>query len=515
MSTQQRLKHEKSLQGYHRSIGGSAGRGTFGGPSINRPTNMPRRSDVDVVVRTPGQFANSVQQDNVSIYIDDDATIELNGSIDMGSGVTIVSGYCDPSVPGRGGEIVCGENGHRLLTSKYGEAPSLWGVSFRGPELEYFDPDHTASDFSEKQSTGLFCYDSSGVLEVIGCEFRGWTMAGLEIGARNHETTARVRRSSFHHNLMEHLGYGVELYNGDLSMDRCFLDRCRHGISGFGYSTCSWSLTNSVVGPGPWAGHALDMHKLANNLSDGDETAGGDILVRRCSLMSTDDIGGYGQEAFALRGVPAGEARIDKCHFWHDSKPTETNVQGQAYRQEWDSWKNFYVEDCVFGASNLTDGVGAPRARKANEDDDEPEQEDPSGQPNETMPQLMIHGRGPSGEYRIEVDGDVSPGPTMDKVESINDLGDNRHEITGRISHATDSFELADDATPLSASIDVPARITIDGDDRTAELVGPGASIRFDEQQGQLNHLQAQLDKLRLWAAELGDALSFSAGDDG
>lgn len=504
------LSHESPLQGYARNIGGSAGSGTHGGQSTARPKNMPRRQDCDQIVRTPSQFANSVQEDDTSVYID--KTIDMsryvrrNGGIDMGSGVIIVGGYCDPSIDGRGPEIVCKTNGHRLLTSCYGEAPSLWGVSMRGPQLDYVDPDHEADDFSDKQSTGLFCYDDRGTFTVVGCEFRGWTMAGLEVGAKSHETTAEVRRSSFHHNLMEHLGYGVQHYSGDLSLDRCFLDRCRHGISGFGYPSCSWSLSNSVVGPGPWAGHALDMHKLANNLSSGDETAGGDILIRRCSLMSTDDVGGYGQEAFALRGVPTGEARIERTHFWHESQPTETNVQGNAYRQEWESWQNFYVENCAFGAANLTDGVGAPRASN---DRDEPNEPEP------TMQRLKIRGLGGpgvNGDYSVVVHGGVESTKENEPTEQIEDIDGERTRISGNMWGGVDVFLLADDALPVSAELETPCVIWLDETNITGALTGVETSQRFSEQQSRLEDVQNQVVEVREWASSLSDSLSNLGG---
>lgn len=507
------LTHEEPLQGYHDSIGGYAD----GTSSIDRPSDMPRRSECDVVARTPAQFANSVQEDNTSVYID--KTIDMsryvrkNGGIDMGSGVTIVGGYCDPAIDGRGPEIVCEANGHRLLTSCYGEAPSLWGVSMRGPQLDYVDPDHTADDFDDKQSTGLFCYDDNGTFEVVGCEFRGWTMAGIESGAKSHETTTEIRRSSFHHNLMEHLGYGVQLYSGDVSMDRCFLDRCRHGISGFGYPNCSWSLTNSVVGPGPWAGHALDMHKLANNLSDGDETAGGDILIRRCSLMATTDVNGSDQETFALRGVPTGEARIERTHFWHESQPTETNIQGNAYRQEWESWQDFYVEDCEFGAANLTDGIGAPRSRQGHEDDDDPVEDDPSGQPggNQPMQRLKIRGLGGpgvSGDYEIVVHGDAEDTDENEPAEQIEDIDGERTRITGNMWGGVDVFLLDDDALPVRAELETPCVIWLDETNITGALVGVDAAQRFDDQ-------QSEIDSIRDWVNSRLESLRIVSGGDG
>lgn len=508
------LEHEKPLDGYAVRIGGSAGSGTHGGESIGRPTGMPREQDCDQTVRDETQFINSVQEDDVSLFIPHETTIDLskhinqNGTIEMGSGVELVSTFCDPDYPGRGGEIVSQTNGHRVLRSRYGEAPTLWGVSFRGPRMDYFDPDHNASDFLDKQSTGLFCYDTEGTLKIVGCEFRGWTFAGLEIGAKEHVTDAEIRRCSFHRNQMEHLGYGAEIYNGDVMFDSCFFDRCRHGIAAFGYPTCSWTLKNSVVGPGPWSGHGLDMHKLANSIDDeeflkqfkyGGETAGGDILIERCSLMSTWDRAGYGQEAFALRGIPTGKAEIKKSHFWHESKPTAADVQGNAYRQEQDDWKNFYVENNVFGADALEDGdVGAPRAKKAHEDDDSIEEEDPSGapsKPDNMTQQLSVHGQGDPGKYTIGIIGDVSNQSWTESSDKLRDMGDGIVEISGEIRRGGfDGYELAEGASAEYAMTDTRIVITENGSDITHELLGAGMAQSLADLQAEIDKLHTKLD---------------------
>lgn len=516
------LEHEEPLEGYHRTIGGSAGQGTHGGTDIDRPSGMPARDDCDYHVSKPREFVNAVQDDGASIYLDKTigltGYVQRNGGIDMGSDVTIVGGYCDPDVPGRGPQIVCEVNGHRVLTSGYGTAPSLWGVSFLGPELEYVDPDHTAPDFPSKQGTGLWSHDTSGTLTVVGCEFRGWSLAGLEIGSRSKNTDAVIERTTFHQSSMEHLGYGVEHYNGDLSMDLCFLDTCRHGISGFGYPDCSWSLTNSVVGPGPWSGHALDMHCLANNLSDsaaekyplGGDTAGGDILIERCSIMSTWDVGDYAQEGFALRGIPTGEAHINNCHFWHTSQPTTVNKQGNAYRQENGSWEQFYVTGNIYGPDTRDgrDDVGAPLAVERDGDDGGGDGDNGTDQ-HMKLEVEGLGGTGVNGTYEIIVHGDVSGTEQNEPNESIEEISDNRTRITGGMWGGVDAFELAEDAMPYSASFDgVPCRITRDGENITGALVGNATGEAPDENVV----TESDLEALREWVASQLNSLTIVSG---
>ncbi len=512
------LPHEAPLDGFHRRIGGSAGKGTHGGTDISRPEGMPTRDECEYHVSKPREFVSAVQEDGATIYLD--KTIGLTGyvrrtgGIDMGSDVAIVGGYCDPDVPGRGPQIVCEENGHRVLESGYGTAPSLWGVSFLGPELEYVDPDHTAPGFDDMQGTGLWSHDTAGTLTVVGCEFRGWSLAGLEIGSRSKNTDAVIERTTFHRSSMEHLGYGIEHYNGDLSLNECFLDTCRHGISGFGYPDCSWSMTNSVVGPGPWSGHALDMHCLANNLSDsaaekyplGGDTAGGDILIERCSIMSTWDVGDYAQEGFALRGIPTGEAHINNSHFWHTARPSAVNAQGQAYRQETDAWTDFYVTGNIYGP-NVRDGrtdVGAPLAVDRDGDDGD------NG--NDQHMKLIVDGLGGpgvNGNYEIVVHGDVSGTEQNEPSESIEEISDNRKMISGNMWGGVDEFELAEGAIPVSATFDgVPARILRDGDDITGSLVGNGLDGGHDENVV----TESDLEALREWVAGQLNSLEIVSG---
>lgn len=510
------LDHEPPLSGFARTTGGSAGEGTHGGTDIKRPDGMPTKADCDVVTSTADQFASAVQRDNTSVYVD--ATIDMtdyvseNGGIDMGSNVTLVGGFCDPSIPGRGPEIVCDTNGHRLLTSCYGTAPTLWGMSFRGPRLDYHDPDHTADDFDSKQSTALFCYDDNGTFRVIGSEFRGWTMAGVEVGAKTHKTEAEIRRCSMHKNQMEHLGYSIQHYNGFMSVTDSFFDRCRHAISSFGYPTGGYAVATSVFGPGPWAGHQIDIHGLANNINTDSDVAGQFVRVYRCTVMGTEDVRGYGQEGLAIRGVPANKepgSYVDKTHFYHPNEPSPTGEQGDAYRQETSEWDNFEPRDNHFGES-VADGYGAPRAtdERPAEDDEDTDTEDPSGTP--TAPdqsmKLTIHGKGSSGRYEIWLDGSAEATGNIEGNDSI-EQSDGLTKVSGGIVGAADTYDLSDGATLERAWFKAPVRVTLDGEPiDTGPLVAAEAQRRFDEQ-------SQRLDELREWIKGVGESLRSFGGN--
>lgn len=453
------LAHETPLRGYSRAIGGSAGQGTHGGIDIQRPAAMPTKQESSHVVSTKNELLDAITTDDATIYVDDDIDVTGVEDQEIGDGITLVGGFCDPTIPGRGPVIHSDEPSKYLFTSSYGRAPTLWGVSFKGPETAYKDPDHTADDFSETFASALFCYDDDE-LHVYGCEFWGWTLAGLLVGAKSHTTEADIDRCSFHHCQMEHLGYGIEHYNGFLSVTNCFFDKCRHGISSFGYPEGGYAIANSVIGPGPWCGHALDMHSLANNLDNGDRTAGEFVRVYRCTLMSTWDRGGYDQEAIAIRGEPVKTSYADKCHFHHSDEPEPTGGQGDAYRQEteWsdtpNEWLNFEPRDNHFGESVLA-GYGAPRAQQ---DDTEP---DPRPEP--TMDTLFIHGHGREVQYEITIAGEAKVGKRSDQKELVEQNSDGTTTLSGRVVGYNDSFKISPDATLLSAEIDGPMSIMRNG----------------------------------------------------
>jgi hypothetical protein len=486
------LAHEAPLRGYHPAIGGSAGDGTHGGTFVERPEKMPTKAECSHVVETKDELLDAITTDNATIYID--ANIDVTGVEGQwtGDNITLVGQFCDPNVPGRGNVIHSDEPSKYVFKSAYGHAPTLWGVSFEGPEKSYIDPDHTADDFSETFASAFFCYDTKGVFQIYGCEFFGWTLAGILAGAKNYTTTTDVDRSSFHHCQMEHLGYGIEHYNGFLSINRCFFDKCRHAVSSFGYENGGYAIANSVIGPGPWCGHALDMHCLANNVSWGDRTAGEFVRVYRCTIMSTWDRGGYDQEGIAIRGEPVKTSYVDKTHFYHPHEPDPTGGQGDAYRQEtgWhdppDEWLNFEPRDNIFGEQQPAKRLatyGAPRApRQGN-----------------TMKKLTIIGKGGSGagggSYELSIN--ASKVRRLDSTEpndGIEKAGDGWYTISGGIVTATDTFEVSDDVVIDSAWITTPAVVELDGEQvELAPRMAAEIDARFES-------VDDRITQLKQWA---------------
>ncbi len=368
------LAHEDPLEGYARNIGGSAGEGTHGGTAVQRPKEMPTRDDATDIVSTASELKKAVGTDDTVVYIDDTITLQTTEPIPVGSGVQLVGGFCDPTVSGRGPVIerdtyenTSGTSENPTFISRSNdEPPTLWGVSMRGPntDLEYFEP----TDLNDRVSTGIWSLDTSGTFEAIGCEFWGWTLAGIMLGATNVETDADVIRCTFHSNLMAGYGYGIEQYNGHLWCDRSFYDRNRHGVSGFGYPSESWVLTESVIGPN-WISHAMDMHRLIQNRSaewlDNQgykhDRGGKYIHVRDCTFMNATSMQGSGVEGIVQRGLSVEGDEVWGCDFWHPSQPVAPGGPDDAYRVEArDSWEKFDAHDNAFDGPNR--GFGAPRA---------------------------------------------------------------------------------------------------------------------------------------------------------
>lgn len=475
------LPHEVPLVGFHRSIGGSAGEHTHGGTKVAKPENMPSRDEADYIVTNYDELKEGLRDENAISYIGDHIHVENKPTIYAADGVQLVGQYCDPEVSGTGYWIRHRDTednnySRKVIQHGYGKPMKLWGVYGLGPRLHYFDPKHTTSKFEEMTSSFLHEYagKEDGLFEAHGCRFTGWTLAGLEIGAKGYRTNAEIHRSTFTRNIMEHLGYGIEHYNGDIWVDRSFFDHCRHGFSGFGYPTELVDITECVIGPGPWAGHALDMHCLANNIEGSeDTTAGGYVRIRNCSIMSTRDVRGYKQEGFALRGVSADQSKIFNNKFWHPEKPNkyEPNTQGAAWRQESVDvgWPNIKIWNNIFGENARQDGIGAPKANeeKGLEDGEkEPETEPPeSTKPEKTLKQptqtLTIEGTGPYGQYWIFVKGEAKRARGAERNDVVNT--EDRTVINGHIAGYKDRFELGKDTKLVGAWFTGPAIVRVDG----------------------------------------------------
>lgn len=476
------LPHEKPLRdghpnGFHRSIGGSAGQGTYGG-DIEKPPGMP--DTTDYTVSTYDEMRDACQ--NEGAVIGYDAHIDFTGreTINVADGVTIVGGYCDPDVPGTGPWLHHDDETpytRRFFEHGYGEPCTLYGVYMLGPRLHYFDPDHTSDNFDDLHCAGFFEYapKNAGTFKAIGCRFTGFTVAGIEFGARGYETEGEVRRSTFTRNNMEHLGYGIEQYNGNLWVDRSFFDRCRHGIAGAGQPTEYLDLTESVFGPNAWSSHLIDRHGIDERHPDPDidaYIAGGHIRIRNCSIMGTWDVGGYPQEGEAIRGASIDQSRTYLTHFWHDEDPEQTdappNTVGAAVRQEVesDTFQNLQLYDNLYSPDDYEEGIGAP-----------PAETDQSGQTvSEDPPQdtnmefngahnLVVTGHGVTAKYWLYLDGKARTAKLSDSSEVVK-YGD-RTVMSGHVVGGKDAFEISKDATLVGAWFDGPATVTVDGNQVT------------------------------------------------
>lgn len=469
---------------FSRLIGGSAGgkddTSTHGGTDIEKPEDMPDVSDADYQVRNWPELKEAVQEDHAKVYIADNIDITNKGPVAMGDGVVLYGDYCNPDKDGLIGNYLHHKDtedrdySRTVFVHRGGEPVKLYGVYALGPRPEYFDPDHTSDQFEGLICSFLHEYASSdaGTFKAVGCRFTGWTLAGLELGARSYATDAEVHRSTFDRCWMEHYGYGIEHYHGNLRVDRCFFDKCRHGVSGFGRPNETIDITNSVFGPGLWASHAADMHGLRQNVSNIDgldvdnNIAGQYLRIKNSSFMGTKDVAGYGQEGVGLNGESDDESQVTYCDFWHDEAPDAPGEHGSAIRQQVNSneWENLKLEHNQYGDPLSDPDIGAPQydpdfgddpdedgdeSEKPSEDEDEQEQGDPSTPETTT---LRVSGQSyETAHYLFVVNGDVQPTDSVDSSDLIQ-YNDGSTVITGRIVNGSgiDEYELVGDATITS-----------------------------------------------------------------
>ncbi|WP_017975022.1 hypothetical protein [Actinopolyspora halophila] len=318
---------------------------------------------------------NALEQagDGDIIRVGDNAQIDLTGqenTLSIASGV-ILSG-------GRGNN---GSLGGLLYTTRdrnpvadtplpmfktRGDRVRFTGLRIQGPRhADYWDPEGNEGDPSEHQEYENYLIGGIHFLgencRVDNCQLYGFTHAAVSVGAKGYPVSARVDHSSIHNNPMEHFGYGVNLYNGESVIEWNYFDYNRHSIAGFGYEENGYTARYNLVGAHPIS-HAFDMHGLNQNNGDG-EVAGGTINIHHNTFRFTHDVhpDNRAQEAIAIRGVPADRCDIDNNWFYHDSKPTEVNKQGNAYRQENEKWMHVWASGNHFGTGEPGSDVGHPR----------------------------------------------------------------------------------------------------------------------------------------------------------
>lgn len=473
------LKYERPLQKHRiqKEIGGIAGPGTYPGKDV-RPPEGWRGRDYDYEVTNYDELVEAARDEGARIHIAEHIRIpEDHETVWFADGVILEGDFCNPDVQGVGKWIRLPENEDDVYPRKVfghrgGEPVKMYGVYALGPKLHYFDPDHRTEHF--KELTTSFFHEMAdpedGTFAAEGCRFSGWSLAGLEIGSRDHRTDYEIHRCTFNMNPMEHFGYGLELYRGDGWINQCYFNKCRHGFATFGHRDQTVDVTNCVFGPGWWAGHFADTHG-DGEMEEEDEhpVASKHTRYRNCTFLGTKDIDGSDQEAIVIRGWSIDDSYVKNCEFAHTDEPEAPGEQGSAIRQEsgTDDWERLELSGNTYGEIGQHDGVGAPRVLedtppkkppKKPSEDDEPVMKEP-------LQTLEITGHGQGGcNYEFTVSGNVKMGP---KAEHSNDqIEDNgaTSTITGYVNdNWRDSFILDSRAQLESAWFDGAAEVLLDG----------------------------------------------------
>lgn len=451
------------IDGYHPSIGGYRDPELEEEYGLGKPPGMPSKEACDVIVRTKQELKEEVQKDDIKIWVE--GTIDATGVFEqsMGNNVVLSGDYCDPSTEGRGSIITQQEfyNGD-MLTSAYGTAPTLYGISFVGPMVNvedldkerdiddlYFDPREAEGDKEDYYTSAIHAYDTNGVFGVYGCEFVGWPVAGVRTAAKGYLTDTKVRWCTFRDCCMETYGYGVTQFNGHTWIDQCAFSRCRHYVAGFGRETEETEVTECLTDTKPTVSHQFDKHETTDEANIG----GHHFYMRNCTLRSDTDIFGNGEEGYKQRGVPITQDELWFNHFWHEDKPENAGEPGSAiYQEGQDDWVRVAFHDNIYGEDENPDFTkfGAPPDPK----DDNPTVDTQT---------LSVIGTGPSSEYKIVVDGDATVAESADKQENVEELSGTLVQLTGQVGPYADAFELSEDATIISGIFSKEVQLRVDG----------------------------------------------------
>lgn len=168
---------------------------------------------------------------------------------------------------------------------------------------------------------GFRAYGKSVVVD--NCEVFGWTNAAFIPGTKETPTQGWFHHNAMHHNQMNHLGYPMDLYNGQHLIEWNYFDANRHSIAGFGHPENGYEARFNVIGPNA-VQHAFDMHHLRENIdifggSDRGKVAGTFVNVHHNVFELTSN------SAFSIQGRPKQYARF--CQNWC-AAPKEGAKQG-------------------------------------------------------------------------------------------------------------------------------------------------------------------------------------------
>jgi hypothetical protein len=348
-------------------------------------------SDIKTAVETAGS-GDTIWIEDGTYDLTDEAPIQVEVNDVTIAGNRGINGSNGPLLKVQQGEKM---NGVAIFDSR--NVIRVTGLQLRGPYYErgYWDPpvDPTVDpEFRPYWSVGIYALPEKGQgeteygVEVDNCHLWGWSEAAVQIGAKDYQTEGYIHDCSIHSNAMEHLGYGVDLYNGRSLIERCYFDLNRHSIDGFGYDTNGYEARDNLVGSNPIS-HAFDMHgdeciaKCDNDDDESEETnvvkrAGDKIhihhntfrFVHEIEVPGSDIRDGSVQEAVTIRGIPKNQVLLENNWFYHNTQPDETNIEanGQAYRQKFtyeDHWTKFIPNGDThhFGTDEPSLDIGHPR----------------------------------------------------------------------------------------------------------------------------------------------------------
>jgi hypothetical protein len=326
----------------------------------------PTRADVIVDSRTDLLSALDRATPGTTVYVADDAEIDLTGEseISIGKDVTLASGRGQDD----SGGLLYTDTYPRWLFRSRASGVRVTGIRLRGPRADYFDPREEYDDPDDANSCGLHLFGDTA--EVENCELFGWPHAAIAFGAREYPTVGYAHHNAIHHNRMETLGYGIELYDGCSRIEYTYFDANRHAVTGFGYATNGYEARFNLVGPDP-VSHAFDMHRLSENINTDDPIlAGKAVSIHHNTIAYTEDTLDRPQEAIDVRGVPAEQSVIDRNWFAHEQAPMTVSDRGEAVRQGIDdeTWKQLRVgPNNHYGITVPEDlDVGCPREGESN-----------------------------------------------------------------------------------------------------------------------------------------------------
>lgn len=307
--------------------------------------------DADVIVSTRGQLLDALEEGSKTIYVDDDATIDLSARrITIPGDVTLASGR---GRNGSSGALITADERASRLFEVFEEGVRITGLRFRGHRVGYYDPPGRVWSHN---SLAIRAYTDC---EIDNCELYGWTHAAVGIGRHGSDplsSAAHVHHCSIHDNMMSGLGYGVVVYRGEPLIEHNYFDANRHSIAGGGRPGCSYEARYNLQGPNGLI-FGFEMH-----------SPGGDrIDVHHNTFELVENRGGDTTAAVAVRGTPSDGARVANNWFHNPVDPGDDRYLDDAPVVQYggdvtgDGWDDVALSNNHYGPDEPEPGIGHPR----------------------------------------------------------------------------------------------------------------------------------------------------------